>query len=221
MNQRIKAVLFDMDGTLIDSEPIHEKAICAVIHDQNKKIDHNLYVTFTGLQLFNVHQILTERIGLTQKFSEFTTEVSNKYKQLSQELKARKTALNCLRKLEETGIPYAIVSNAGRELLNINIAALGINKPELISVSRNDVREGKPFAEPYLRAAWLLKLNPSECIVVEDSSPGAISGINAGMKVIAWPDKNIETNKFPPTVIYAQPDDLWPTLEQFLNITTN
>lgn len=75
-------------------------------------------------------------------------------------------------------------------------------------MSRNDVRQGKPDAEPYLRAAFLLGIAPVDCVVVEDSPTGAAAGIAAGMTVLAWPEPHLGDLRFPAGVRLAGPHDL-------------
>jgi beta-phosphoglucomutase-like phosphatase (HAD superfamily) len=57
------------------------------------------------------------------------------------------------------------------------------------TVSRNDVREGKPHPEPFLRAAWLTDVDPEQAVAVDDSWTGATAALAAGMKTIFWPEK--------------------------------
>lgn len=82
-------------------------------------------------------------------------------------------------------------------LLEANLRALGLQDPQLVSVSANDVREGKPDPEPYLRAAWLLRVTPDHAIVVEDSPTGARAALAADMRVIAWPLSREAADAFP------------------------
>jgi beta-phosphoglucomutase-like phosphatase (HAD superfamily) len=81
------------------------------------------------------------------------------------------------------------VSNSDRLIIDANLCAVGLVEPGLKSVSRNDVREGKPHPEPFLRAAWLTGVEPAETFVMEDSFTGATAGIAAGMKTIFWPER--------------------------------
>jgi len=111
----------------------------------------------------------------------------------------------------------AIVSNSDRMLVDANLRAAGLQVPGLVSVARNDVRFGKPRPEPYLRAAWLLGVDPSDCIVVEDSVPGARAGLAAGMTVIGWPEPHRGDLVFPPEALAADPGDLAATLRPLLS----
>ena len=81
------------------------------------------------------------------------------------------------------------MSNSDRLIVDANLRAVGIRIAGMKTVSRNDVREGKPHPEPFLRAAWLTGVDPAEAVVMEDSFTGATAGLAAGMKTMFWPEK--------------------------------
>ena len=109
-----------------------------------------------------------------------------------------------------------MVSNSDRMLVDASLAVAGIARPDMITVTRNDVRNGKPDAEPYLRAAWLLGVAPHECLVVEDSTPGAQAGLAAGMLVVGWPEPHRQDLLFPAGVHTLAGSDLAGFLQQFI-----
>jgi beta-phosphoglucomutase-like phosphatase (HAD superfamily) len=80
------------------------------------------------------------------------------------------------------------VSNSDRLVVDANLRMVGLFYPGMKTISRNDVREGKPHAEPFLRAAWLAGVDPADAVVVEDSVTGATAGLAAGMRTIFWPE---------------------------------
>jgi beta-phosphoglucomutase-like phosphatase (HAD superfamily) len=81
------------------------------------------------------------------------------------------------------------VSNSDRLIVDANLRAVGIVEPGMKTVSRNDVREGKPDGEPFLRAAWLTGIDPADTVVMEDSVTGSRAGLAAGMRTIFWPER--------------------------------
>ena len=103
-------------------------------------------------------------------------------------LKPRVGALEIFRDLQRQGVAQAVVSNSDRLIVDANLRAVGMVEPGLKTVSRNDVREGKPDPEPFLRAAWLTGIDPAESFVMEDSFTGATAGLAAGMRTIFWPE---------------------------------
>jgi beta-phosphoglucomutase-like phosphatase (HAD superfamily) len=100
---------------------------------------------------------------------------------------ARAGALEKVAELAERGILQACVSNSTRRVVEANMDAIAMPQALRFGLSRDDVTHGKPHPEPYLRAAERLGVQPSACIVVEDSPIGARAAKAAGMVTIAWP----------------------------------
>jgi HAD superfamily hydrolase (TIGR01509 family) len=211
-----RAVLFDMDGTLVDSEPTHFAAMVEVLQNHGHAVPEGLSQEITGMAAEACHALLRDRLGLALSFTDYAIAKYTVYLEMAASLSWRPSADAALNALKCEGIPHAIVSNSDRTLVDANLRAIGLQRPGLVSVTRNDVRNGKPHAEPYLRAAYLLGLDPADCIVVEDSVPGAVAGLAAGMTVIAWPEPRREDLVFPLGAVLADPHDLMPTLSACL-----
>jgi len=211
------AVLFDMDGTLIDSEPFHYETLLGAIAAFSGRVPENFENRVTGTTIADCHAMLRNETGMTTDLGAFIQAKYAAYLSGATRLKLRPGAAEVLAYLDEAGIPYAIVSNSDRMLMDANLRAVGLQRPDFISVSRNDVREGKPSAEPYLRGAYLLGIEPSQCIVVEDSVPGAHAGLAAGMTVIGWPEPHRTDLIFPNGVVTADPENLLSSLQPLLN----
>ncbi len=211
------AVLFDMDGTLVDSEPFHYETLLEAIAAFSGVVPDNFEKRITGTTIADCHAMLRDETGFTADLDTFVKAKYAAYVSGAIRLKLRPGATEVLAYLDKAGIPYAIVSNSDRMLMDANLRAVGLQRPDFISVSRNDVREGKPSAEPYLRGAYLLGVEPSQCIVVEDSVPGAHSGLAAGMTVIGWPEPHRTDLIFPNGVLIADPENLLSSLQPLLS----
>ncbi len=212
-----RAVLFDMDGTLVDSEPLHYETLLEAIAAFSGVVPDNFENRVTGTTIADCHAMLRNETGFTADLDAFVKAKYAAYVSGAIRLKLRPGATEVLAYLDKAGIPYAIVSNSDRMLMDANLRAVGLQRPDFISVSRNDVREGKPSAEPYLRGAYLLGVEPSQCIVVEDSVPGAHSGLAAGMTVIGWPEPHRTDLIFPNGVLIADPENLLSSLQPLLS----
>ncbi len=212
-----KAVLFDMDGTLVDSEVLHFDAMAVALEGLGYKIPEGFAERITGMVVGDCHALLTETIGFAPPLDEFVARKYAAYVERSASLRLRQGAGEALALLRASSAAMAIVSNSDRMLADANLRAVGLQAPGLISVTRNDVRFGKPRPDPYLRAAWLLGVEPSDCIVVEDSAPGASAGLAAGMTVIGWPEPHRPDIIFPTGTIVADPRDLVASLRQLLS----
>ena len=213
---RKRPVLFDMDGTLVDSEPLHFASMLEAVTAKGHSIPSGFGEAITGKSAAECHAVLVAATGLAMTLPDFVAAKNAVYLREAHRLKLRDGAALVLDVMARSGQPMAIVSNSDRMIADANLRATGLLRPDLISVTRNDVRQGKPHPEPYLRAAYLLNVAPADCIVVEDSIPGAAAGLAAGMTVIGWPEPRRTDIAFPLGTILASPDDLLPVLSRCL-----
>jgi len=205
---KIEAVLFDMDGTLVDSEGTHHRALSDVLDGLGLAKPAGFDAAMTGQSLRAVYDHLVAEAGLPLSYAELATAKYRAFLDRIGELHWRPGAQQALAAVAEAGCAFAVVTNSDRMLLDASLKVLGLTRPDLTTVSRNDVREGKPQPEPYLRAAWLLGLAPARCLVVEDSQAGATAGLAAGMTVIGWPEANRPDMSFGAGALVAPPHDL-------------
>lgn len=181
-----KAVFWDMDGTLIDSEPLHERSLLAALKALKIKPPEDLHSKVVGVAARPVYDMMVAEHDLSISFDEWIERKYAHYLRNVASLRAREGALEVWRALDSEGIPQVIVSNSDRIVVDANMKALGLKKPVTKSISKNDVRNAKPHPEPYLRAAYLVGVDPADCAVVEDSVPGATAGVEAGMRTLLW-----------------------------------
>jgi HAD superfamily hydrolase (TIGR01509 family) len=189
-----------MDGTLADSEPLHLRTLISVLAHHGIEAGDELHPLIFGKTGREVHTLCCERFGIAADYDTWTMFRARCYLDAAPSIEPRAGALDVFRAAQRAGFVQAIVSNASRMLLEANLAALDLQDPQLVSVSINDVRVGKPDPEPYLRAAWLLRVTPDEVVVVEDSPTGARAALAAGMRVLGWPLDEAAAALFPPAV---------------------
>lgn len=217
-----RAVLFDMDGTLVISEETHHRAMDDVLRKLGIQKPDGFDQQMTGLTMYATFEALQRQTTLNISYAELSAAKHQAFLDRIHELHWRPGAQEALQEAQGRGCHIAVVTNSDRILLDASLRALGLSRPDMTTVSRNDVREGKPHPEPYLRAAWLLDVQAGDCVVVEDSSAGATAGLRAGMRVVAWPEGVANSARYPEGVHMAEPHALWPTLKsQFDPITTS
>ncbi|MER9130472.1 HAD family phosphatase [Mesorhizobium sp. M0768] len=187
-----KAVFWDMDGTLVDSEPLHEAALIAALHSVGIAPPADLHERVLGIAAWPVYEMLRDEFGLDLPFDDWIVRKYDHYLPMAETLTPRTGAIEIFNELLALGVPQAVVSNSDRLIVDANLRAVGLVYPGMKTVSRNDVREGKPHAEPFLRAAWLADVDPAEAVAVDDSVTGATAGLAAGMKTIFWPEVPME-----------------------------
>lgn len=178
----IKGFLFDLDGTLVDSLPVVERAWCGwadrfgISHKDVLDFIHGKQA-ITSLRHFmagrSEEEIQAEFLRLEQIEATDTDGVS-----------ALPGAVALLEHLNALGIPWAIVTSGSMPVAAARRATAGLPEPKVF-VTAERVARGKPEPDAYLLGAQLLGLAPEECVVVEDAPAGILSGLAAGSEVIA------------------------------------
>ena len=196
----IKAVFWDIDGTLIDSEELHYQVIadwCADYGYILKSADNDALL---GKSMAEKWYILKERYDFQSDEVRFRQECANRYCMAVHKELQREEPTAIFRAISKTPVRQACVSNGDMVVVEANLKVLGLSELVAFSISGDDVKNGKPDPEPYLAAAARLGVEPAECLVVEDSVVGVAAGIAAGMTVVAWPEENT------PRENYSSPD---------------
>ncbi len=186
-----KAVYWDMDGTLIDSEPLHEQALIAVLKSRGITPPADLHTRVVGIAARPVYEMMREEFGLDLPFDDWILRKYVYYMEHAAQLKPRPGAIEVFRDLKAAGVAQAVVSNSDRLIVEVNLRMIGIDAPGIKTVTRNDVRAGKPDPEPFMRAAYLTGVEPAESCVIEDSPTGATAGVAAGMQTLFWPQQTM------------------------------
>ena len=187
-----KSVFWDMDGTLVDIEPLHEAALVAALRSVGIAPPVDLHERVLGIAAGPVYEMLRSEFGLDLPFDDWIVRKYDHYLPMAATLKPRPGAIEVFNELRALGVQQAVVSNSDRVIVDANLSAVGLIYPGMRTISRNDVREGKPHPEPFLRAAWLAGVDPADAVAVDDSVTGATSGLAAGMRTIFWPEAPME-----------------------------
>ena len=199
------AVLWDMDGTLIDSEPYWMKSEGAFAKANNTIWTEQDGLSLVGMSLYDSSKIIKERVGSDlepeQIIEKLTDEVTA---QLKQEIFWRPGAKELLLLLRKKRIKTALVTMSMHRMAKQVADSIGFDAFDVI-VAGDDVRQGKPHPEPYLKAAELLGEKAEDCVAFEDSLTGLRSAEAANTKAVGI--KNIVEIPMEPGRI------LWPTLE--------
>ncbi len=192
MLENIKAVLWDIDGTLLDSEPVHARCIIETGRRENILVTHAFVDSLVGVGYQGTHKKMQEDLGLAMSLDMWCEIVEDYYAHHAHQVMPRENVLDVVLSLAKAGIKQCTVSNSPRKVVDANMNCLAnhlsdYGNPFEFSMSRDDVYEGKPSPEGFLAAAKRLGVNPEECMVIEDSVSGMKAGKAAGMHVVAWP----------------------------------
>ena len=186
MNRKWRAVAWDIDGTLIDSEPLHERALLAVCENHIGNIDEIDAESFIGTHMHDVWRILKPKFPAALNRAQWLYETEAYYIAHIDQATPTPGARTIIHHLAEAGVPQIFVSNASRTVVDANLDRIGVRDLGLPSISLNDVPHGKPDPAPYLAACKRLDVNPAQCIAVEDTLTGCCSAHSAGLFTIAF-----------------------------------
>ena len=176
-----------MDGTIIDTEPYWMAAETELVASFGGTWSHAEALTLVGQALDYSARVLQSRgVDLPEdEIIETLTEIVSQ-RVLTEELPWRPGARELLYALREAGIPTALVTMSIRKLAEVVADAIDFEAFDHI-VAGDDVTNGKPNPEAYLRAAELLGVDPTSCVAIEDSGPGVAAAVASGAATIAVP----------------------------------
>jgi HAD superfamily hydrolase (TIGR01509 family) len=179
----IRAVAWDIDGTLVDSEGLHHLALVDVSsrHGVRLELDDPRFI---GVSMDQVWVALSPLYPSELSQSAWLEEIVASYLRKSELLRAFPGALRALEQLRESGVRQCCVSNSVRPVVDANLRVIGADAIVEFSICRDDVVHGKPDPAPYLLACQRLDLAPAEVLVVEDSTTGMAAGRAAGCRVM-------------------------------------
>ena len=179
----LRAVIFDMDGVIVDSMYLHHSAAEEVLNEAGAS------VTKEGLKKFDTTRSLDafRKILKGKSEAEVSGLVDRKYARLFERTRGIKPIRGFPEFFSKVAgkYPVAVVSSSTAGFVKHILKELGILGKFSTVIGAEDVKSGKPDPEGYLKAAKALKANPADCLVVEDSIYGVMAAKRAGMKVIA------------------------------------
>ena len=179
------AVLWDMDGTLIDSEPYWLLSETRLANEYGATWTEENGHELIGKSLYDSSALLKDRLSIEdlsveQVIDRLTDEVVS---HLKVSLPWRPGALELLMDLKQNGVKTALVTMSMRRMAMAVVSEIPFHAFDVV-VGGDDVRIGKPDPEPYLKAAALLGVDPRDCIALEDSRTGLASAEAAGLSLI-------------------------------------
>ncbi|WP_307183256.1 HAD family hydrolase [Streptomyces canus] len=183
------SVIFDLDGTLVDSEPNYYEAGRQTLAEHGVPdftwTDHERYVGISTQETVTRWKSL---YGLRASVPELLADKNRRYLELA------RTATRVypeMRKFVELlageGVPMAVASGSSPEAIAAILAVTGLDAYLRTTVSADEVAHGKPAPDVFLEAASRLGADPADCVVLEDAAPGAAAAHAAGMRCIAIP----------------------------------
>ena len=183
-----KALIFDLDGTLVDSMPAHFKAWCKALEDQGQPgvFPEDVFYAMGGRPTRDIVKVINGEQGLHLDADQVASSKKRHYlKSLS--LIEMIPAVAKIAEENRGRVPMAVASGRSREVVEKTLQTLGVSDWFDEVVSSNEVANGKPAPDVFLEAASRIGVDPKDCVVFEDARSGIIAARAAGMEVVAVP----------------------------------
>jgi len=187
---RLAAVLFDMDGTLVDSEKVWSVGLAELARHHGGVLSDGARRAMVGSNMTDSMRILHDDLGLPATRAETDASVvwlERRVKELFRDgVEWRPGAQQLLAALRSAAVPLALVTATHRHLVDVALVTIGADNFDAV-VAGDEVESTKPHPMPYLTAARLLGAEPARCVAIEDSPNGVTSARAAGCAVLAVP----------------------------------
>lgn len=188
----VKTVIFDMDGVLVDTEPVHYDVSLLQFKDLDIEVPDEMYHTFTGNSNKMIYQKIKDRFQLTHEVEDLIVAKNKLFLEAfdnKEDLHLMPGVKDLIIDLYENGVQLIVASSSEMAIINKVFDRFGLNPYFTHKVSGEDFPESKPNPAIFLKAASYSKAPINECIVIEDSTNGITAAKAAGIFCIAYKGK--------------------------------
>lgn len=175
-------MIFDCDGTLVDSEPLAGRAWKATVAPFGYEVTDEDLAACMGIPYVRTHAYLSQRAPLPDAAAFWPRLRDELFELIDAELAPFPDAVATATELRARGVRLAVASSSPRERLDRTLARAGLEFA--VTVAGDEVEHGKPAPDMFLKAAAALEVAPERCVVVEDSAPGVAAGVAARMPTL-------------------------------------
>lgn len=194
----LPAVIFDLDGLMVDSEPLARQAWERVAARYGHRLDDALYQRMVGRRLEDSSRIVREALQLSLPAAELARQKEEAWAEIrAAGLPPMPGLMELHEEIARRGLPWGVATSSRRAYALEVLAQLGLAESCGAVAGGDEVAAGKPAPDLYLLAAKRLGVPPQSCLALEDSVPGAQAAAAAGMIVVAIPNGYAAPNDFP------------------------
>jgi HAD superfamily hydrolase (TIGR01509 family) len=206
----IEAVVFDLDGLLLDTEQVWDEVREALTHERGGRWHEHAQADMMGMSSKEWSRYMHEELGVPDPPEEINRLVVERMQErYRQELPLVDGAVEAVRRIGARW-PLGLASSSNRPLIDLALQLMGVADLFQVTVSSEEVERGKPAPDVYLEAARRLGVGPEHVVAIEDSTNGIRSAKAAGMRVIAIPNPHFP----PPPDVLAEADMVLESLAE-------
>lgn len=194
----IQAVIFDLDGVLLDTEWLAFLAWRALMAEHGVLLDDSVFDGIAGLDDIASAEYVMARAGIAFDTQAYVERIKqHMLARVSQAVEPMTGAVELVREFDRRGLPLAIASNAFTDYVGSALTSLNLRPFFRVLVGADLVEQPKPAPDAYQLAAQRLGADPARCLAIEDSRVGMQAASAAGMRVIGVPDRRINHRQYP------------------------
>ncbi len=195
----LKAILFDMDGVIVDTEPLHKKAYYQMFSDVNIPITEAMYEAFTGQSTLNICKQLCDHFELSEEPETLVAIKRKHFKFLFENdtsLALLEGVLELIRDYHNNGLTLVLASSASMPNINRIFERFNLDQYFVAKLSGADLEESKPHPEIFLKAAEASGHASKHCIVIEDSTNGIAAAKSANIYCVGYNSQNSKNQDY-------------------------
>lgn len=213
----LQAIVFDMDGLMVDTEPLSRIVWQAILADYEQTLTDETYAQMVGRRADESVRLVLENHDLPLTAAELTAIKTERWGACWRQGVPVRPGLHELHEeISRRNIPWAVATSSGRDYALEILAQLGLQPTKGAVAGGDEVTHSKPAPDIYLLAAERLGVPPAQCLALEDSVPGGMAAVAAGMTLAAVPYDSTSPADFPfATGIYASLHQVLQELDRF------
>jgi HAD superfamily hydrolase (TIGR01509 family) len=195
---RIQALIFDMDGLLVDTEALAYGAMEAFLAKYTLERRQEIHDQMLGRRVPESIAIVKDGYGLEHPLDDLIADYTLMRREaLLGNVKAMPGAIEAVRFGHDAGLRVGLASSGLRDQVTLSLTEAGLAGMFEVEVTGDDVTRGKPAPDLFLKAAGGLGVDPAHCVVFEDAPAGVAAAVNAGMRAVAVPNEHSARMDFP------------------------
>lgn len=213
----VKTVIFDMDGVIVDTEPVHKYAYFKHFEELKIDVSEELYATFTGNSTKNVYQKIKDQFGIFTEVEELVLRKRSLFNDAfdtKPDLELISGVENLIKDLHASGMELILASSASKSTITRVFNRFNLDQYFSHKVSGEDFPKSKPDPTIFLHAASLSKNQKEDCIIIEDSTNGVKAACAAGIYCLGYNSENSKLQNLEGASVLV--DDFFKINAQFI-----